>query len=299
MRLAFLGTPDAAVPPLEALVRAGHDVDVVITRADKKRGRGSALSFSPVKAAAVGLGLEVAHDPDAILDRHLDLGVVVAFGRIIKPHVLAHVPMVNVHFSLLPRWRGAAPVERAILAGDTETGVCLMEVAEGLDEGGVYAVQRVTIGEDETADELRARLVGIGTTLLVERLRDGLGRPTPQHGEPTYAAKIETADRRIDWSQPAEVVLCHVRIGRAWTTIRGQRLLVHRAHRGGPLAAAPGTIVRDDVDVQVACGAGSSVALMEVQPEGKARMGAVGWLNGARRYAAEERLGSSSLPDER
>jgi methionyl-tRNA formyltransferase len=298
MRLAFLGTPEAAVAPLRALVGAGHDVDLVVTRADKKRGRGGGLSSSPVKAAAIGLGLEVVHDPDALLSRRLDLGVVVAFGRIIKPHVLAHVPMVNVHFSLLPRWRGAAPVERAILAGDTETGVCLMEVAEGLDEGGVYAVERVTIGADETADELRARLVDIGSALLVQRLADGLGRPTPQHGVPTYAAKIEPEDRRIDWSQPAEVVLRRVRIGRAWTTVRGQRLLVHRARRDGPTADAPGTVVRDGPEVRVACGGGWSVTLLEVQPEGKARMGAVGWLNGARLHPAEERLGSSSPPGE-
>jgi methionyl-tRNA formyltransferase len=174
VRLVFLGTPPAAVPPLRALVEAGHDVALVVTRADKRRGRGAELTPSAVKAAAA------------------ELGVVVAFGQLIKPHVLAEVPMVNLHFSLLPRWRGAAPVERAILAGDDETGVCVMDVEEGLDTGGIYALERVRVHPHETADELRARLVAIGTPLLLEVLArpGGIGEPMPQDGEPTYAAKL-------------------------------------------------------------------------------------------------------------
>ena len=148
MRLVYLGTPEMAVPPLRALVAAGHDVALVITRADRRRGRGGATSPSPVKAAAVELGVPVSHDVDDVLTAGAELGVVVAFGRIIKPHVLAALPMVNVHFSLLPRWRGAAPVERALLAGDTETGVCIMDVEEGLDTGGVLRPGR---GADRAA----------------------------------------------------------------------------------------------------------------------------------------------------
>src|SRR5690606_7141689 len=120
-----------------------------------------------------------------------------------KPHVLAELPMVNLHFSLLPRWRGAAPVERAILAGDTETGVCVMAVEEGLDTGGVYRRATVPIGPDDTLAELQARLVEVGTQLLVDTLRDGLGEPEPQQGEATYADKIDPAELRLDWERPA------------------------------------------------------------------------------------------------
>src|SRR4051794_2449113 len=182
VRIAFLGTPEAAVPPLRALVADGHDVAVVVTQPDRKRGRGGALVPSPVKAAALELGLDVAHDVDAVLGKGIELGVVVAFGKLIKAHVLAQVPMVNIHFSLLPRWRGAAPLERAILAGDAETGVCLMGLETGLDTGPVYECERLTIGADETADELRARLVEAGTAMLRRRLRDGLGDPVAQVG---------------------------------------------------------------------------------------------------------------------
>jgi methionyl-tRNA formyltransferase len=138
------------------------------------------------------LGRLVTHKPADVVSSGAELGVVVAYGRLVKPDVLAAVPMVNVHFSLLPRWRGAAPVERAILAGDPETGVCLMELEEGLDTGPVYARAVTAIGPDETADDLRRRLGEIGTELLLENLAVGLGEPEPQIGEPTYAAKIST-----------------------------------------------------------------------------------------------------------
>ena len=150
-RLVFLGTPAASVPFLEALAAAGFDVALVITQPDKRRGRRAAPTPSPVKAAAQSLGIPVSTEVDDALDADADLGVVVAFGQIIKPHVLDRLAMVNVHFSLLPRWRGAAPVERAILAGDQTTGVCLMEVAEGLDTGRVYRRVEVPIAPDATA----------------------------------------------------------------------------------------------------------------------------------------------------
>jgi methionyl-tRNA formyltransferase len=282
MRLAFLGTPDAAVPPLRALVGAGHEVEVVVTRADKRRGRGGALMPSPVKAAAEELGLPVTTSVDDVLGRGLELGVVVAFGRIIKPHVLAEVPMVNVHFSLLPRWRGAAPVERAILAGDDETGVCIMEVAEGLDEGGVYAVERTPIHAAETAAELRGRLVEIGTRLLVERLAAGLGSPVAQEGEVTYAAKVLPEELHLDWNEPAGLCHARVRLGRAWTELpppRGGRLQVTRAAVADGASGAPGEV---DADLGVACGDGRRLLLLEVQPAGRGPMAAKAWANGAR-----------------
>jgi methionyl-tRNA formyltransferase len=256
-----------AVPPLRALVDAGFEVLLVVSRADRRRGRGGAVSPSPVKAAALELGLPVTDSVDDALAVGADLGVVVAFGRIIKPHVLAELPMVNLHFSLLPRWRGAAPVERALLAGDERTGVCVMDVEEGLDTGGTYACLEVPIGPETTAAELRAELVEVGTRLLVDTLVAGLGTPAPQVGEPTYAEKIDPAELEIDWSRPAAEIDRLVRLGGAWTTHHGRRLKVWR--------------VGADGGVPVPTGDGP-LSLVEVQPEGKGRMAAADWARGAR-----------------
>jgi methionyl-tRNA formyltransferase len=258
-RLAYLGTPAMAVPPLRALVEAGHDVALVVTRADKRRGRGGELSPSPVKAAALELGLPVSHAVDDVLGKDIELGVVVAFGQIIKPHVLADVPMVNIHFSLLPRWRGAAPVERALLEGDAETGTCLMAVEEGLDTGAVYDTVRLPIGAQATADELRRDLVALGTEQLVRCLAGPLPEPIAQVGEPVYAAKIRPEELRIDWTRPAADLDRLVRLGGAWTTFRGKRVKV--------LAA---TIE------------GDRLVPTRVQPEGKGPMLAADFLRGAR-----------------
>lgn len=277
-RLAFLGTPDMAVPPLRALHGAGFEIALVVTRADKRRGRGAALAPSPVKAAAIELGIPVTSDIDAVLDAGADLGVVVAFGRLIKPHVLERVPMINLHFSLLPRWRGAAPVERAILAGDERTGVDVMAIEEGLDTGAIYAEAAVDIGADETADELRSRLVGIGTVLLLDTLTAGIGAPRPQDGEATYAAKIEPVELHLDWSRPAIELHRVVRVGDAWTAVRGKRLKVWRAAlRDDRRDLAPGVI--DGVCVGTGDGA---LELVEVQAEGRARQPAAQWRRGAR-----------------
>ena len=267
---------------------AGHDVRLVITQKDKRRGRGSALVPSPVKAAATDLGLPVSHRVDDVLAAGVELGVVVAFGRLIRPHVLERVPMVNVHFSLLPRWRGAAPVERAILAGDPVTGVGIMQLEEGLDTGPVYAEEALAIDPEETADELRARLVEAGTRLLLDTLSRPLEGATPQQGEPSYAAKIDPAELQIDWAQPAIVVHRVIRVGRAWTSFRGKRLHVLRARAGTREAlGAPGTIA----GTHVTCGDGASLELVEVRPEGKAAHPAAAWLNGAR-VQPTDRLGS-------
>lgn len=286
-RLVYLGTPEVAVPPLRALHDAGFDIPLVVSRADKRRGRGSGLSPSPVKALATELGIPVTTDVDAVLEVDADLGVVVAFGRIIKPHVLDRLAMVNLHFSLLPEWRGAAPVERAILAGDERTGVCLMALEEGLDTGGVYRREVVDIDPDETLDELRGRLVDIGSDMLVAALREGLGEPEPQEGEPTYAEKIRPEELRIDWTRPTREVHATVRLGGAWTTFRGKRLKVHRTERiedGPPLE--PGRIER----LHVGTGDGA-LRLVEVQPEGKGRQAARDWANGAQ-PTADDLLGA-------
>jgi methionyl-tRNA formyltransferase len=239
---------------------------------------------SPVKAAAEELGLPVTDRIDDAIDAGAELGVVVAFGRLVKPHVLDALPMVNIHFSLLPRWRGAAPLERAILAGDTETGVCLMQLEEGLDTGPVYDCVRVEIGPEDTAAELRERLVDAGTELLVSKLRDGLGEPTPQQGEATYADKIDPEEHHLDWSRPAVELHRIVRVGDAWTTFRGKRLKVLRATLAGD---GPGAGVIDGLRVGAADGA---LELVQVQPEGKGPMAAAEWRNGAR-PAPGERLG--------
>lgn len=269
MRLAYFGTPEMAVPPLRALVAAGHDVALVVTRVDKRRGRGSELSPSPVKAAALELGVPVTHSVDDVLGREIELGVVVAFGQLIKPHVLADVPMVNMHFSLLPRWRGAAPVERALLAGDTETGVCLMQLEEGLDTGPIYDTVCLPIAATATADDLRRDLVAIGTEQLIRCLAAPLPRPVPQEGEPVYAAKLRADELRIDWSRPVEDIDRLVRLGGAWTTFRSKRLKVlrvalHDAGEASPERPLPG------------------LRLVTVQPEGKGPMPYADFARGAR-----------------
>jgi len=292
VRLAFLGTPDPAVVALHALVEAGHEIVVVVSRADKRRGRGADLTPSPVKGAALALGLPVTTRVDDVLGTGAELGVVVAFGQLIKPHVLAELPMVNLHFSLLPRWRGAAPVERAILAGDRETGVCVMAVEEGLDTGGVYALERVTIGPGETAAELRARLALVGSRLLVDTLArpGGPGDPVPQEGEPTYAAKVAPGELELVWSKPAAELARLPRVGKAWTTFRGRRLLVVEVRAvGDGEAGAPALAPGELSGVRVGTGRGR-LELVRVQPEGKAPVAAGAWRNGAR-PAPGERLG--------
>jgi methionyl-tRNA formyltransferase len=293
-RLAFLGTPEMAVPPLRALVGAGHDVALVVTRADKRRGRGGATTPSPVKEAAQQLGLPVTHDLANVAGAGVELAVVVAYGRIIPAGLLEQVPMVNLHFSLLPRWRGAAPLERAILAGDRETGVCVMKIEAGLDTGPVYARRAVPIGDETTLRALQSELVEIGTELLVGVLAGGVDRlptPEPQVGEPTIAAKITPADLHLDWTRPARELLRTVRLGRAWTTFRGKRLTVldatvDDARGGSGDEHAPGAIV----GAAVATGEGALV-LGRVQPESRSPMSAEEWLRGVRPRNGE-RLGT-------
>lgn len=287
-RLVYLGTPALAAEPLRSLVDAGFDVALVITRVDKRRGRGSDLAPSPVKAAAIELGLPVSHNVQDVLTVGADLGVVVAFGQLIKPHILEALPMVNLHFSLLPRWRGAAPMERALLAGDKETGVGLMQLEEGLDTGPLFAEVRTTISSDDTGDSLRDCLTAIGSEMLVRCLRTGLGTPTPQVGDPTYAAKLSMNDLRIDWSLPASVIDRVIRLGGAWTTADGRRLKVVSAtiQPGDPISAT-GQLV--GAVVQTGDGL---LRIDRVRPEGKGVMGTKDWLNGAGRSLVNSVLGS-------
>jgi methionyl-tRNA formyltransferase len=290
-RLAFLGTPEMAVPPLRALVDAGHGIALCVTRPDRRRGRGSAVTPSPVKAAALELGIPVSHSMEDVAEAGVELAVVVAYGRIIPASLLARVPMVNLHFSLLPRWRGAAPVERALLAGDDETGVCLMKLDEGLDTGPVYARLVVPIGPEAYLPTLRDELVTAGCALLVAALAQGvagLPEPVPQSGEPTLAAKVTPEDLRLQWEQPSVQLHRVVRLGRAWTTFRGKRLGVLAATPVAAPAGAgpPGTLVGTFV-----CTGDGALALEVVQPESRAPMPADDWARGVR-LVAGERLGS-------
>jgi methionyl-tRNA formyltransferase len=292
VRLAYLGSPEAACPPLEALLEAGHDVVLVVTRPERRRSRRGAPEPTPVGRLAEARGIPVSHRLDDVLGVAAELGVVVAYGRIVPPHVLERLPMLNVHFSLLPRWRGAAPVERAILAGDEVTGVTLFWLDEGLDTGPVVASRQVAIEPGEDAASLTRRLALLGAGLLVETLAHGLeGIPEarPQEGTPTEAPKLSPDELRLDFFRPAEELERVVRLGRAWTTVRGGRLRVLRA-RAEPAAAAasmpPGSLV--DGAVVTGCGL---LRLEVVQPEGRRAMPADAWLRGAR-LAPGERLGA-------
>lgn len=292
-RLAFVGTPPAAATCLRALVEAGHDVALVVTRPDRRRGRGSGLVPSAVKQAAAEAGLAVTDRLEEVTGVGAELGVVVAYGRIIPAPLLDALAMVNVHFSLLPRWRGAAPVERAILAGDAETGVDLMWVEAGLDTGPVLAEARTAIDPEEGAAALTDRLAQLGARLLTDALADGvagLGPGRPQVGEPTYAAKIDPGELRLDFTRPAEELARVVRLGRAWTTFRGARLLVLGARPTGVRGPAPGVV--EGTVVGTATG---GLELREVQPEGRRPQPAGEWGRGAR-LRPGERLGEPSAP---
>jgi len=301
MRLVYLGTPADAIPPLRALVEAGHDIAFVVTQPDRRRSRGAGSDPSPVRSAAEELGLPVRTPVKAreIVDdvraSGARLGVVVAFGQLLPVSLLEALPLgfVNVHFSLLPRWRGAAPVERAILAGDPETGVCVMQLEAGLDTGPVYATRRTPIGEREAAGELRSRLVEIGSELLVEQL-PGIagGNASPQSGEPTYADKLTVEEFRLDPSRPAVELDRFVRAGNprpgAWFRVAGRRVKVWRAHPDVSTEAAtdarPGAI---DTAGALVTAAGVLV-LDDVQPEGKRSMPGSAWRAGLRSDARVE-----------
>ena len=289
-RLVFLGTPEAAVPPLRGLVEDGWPIDLVVSRPDKRRGRNKPPEPSPVKATALELGLPVTDRLEDVRQSDADLGVVVAYGRIIPAELLDRLPMVNVHFSLLPRWRGAAPVERAILAGDETTGVCVMQVAPELDAGAVYSRATVAVGKGPVSD-LRERLVAEGTDLLVRTLRDGLSASMPQEGEVTYADKIEAEDLHLDWLRPAAELLRVIRLERAWTTFRGDRLRVLAATDDNDVDPAPGVLAGPVV------GTGDGALHLDlVQPAGRGAMGGADWANGAR-LAEGDHLGDGGAHD--
>ncbi len=284
MRLAFMGTPDFAVPSLAELVSAGHEVVAVYSQPPKPRGRGMELKPSPVHAFAEGLGLEVRtpksmkapEEIEAFRALDLDAAVVVAYGQILLAEVLdaPRYGCFNVHASLLPRWRGAAPIQRAIMAGDRATGVQVMRMSVGLDEGPVLLGEETPITAEDTAATLAERLSRLGAGLLPRALgaiERGNAVETEQSGEPTYARKITSAEARIDWTRPAADVDRHIRglspFPGAWFEINGVRTkaLMSRLSMG---SGAPGEAL--DETLKIACGDGA-VRLVTVQREGKGR----------------------------
>ena len=277
-RLAFVGTPELSVPFMTSLCSSGYDIGVVVTGEDRRRGRGEEPSPSPVKRAAIEMDLPVIHEIEEIENFEIDLAVVVAYGSFIPVDLLERVPMINVHFSLLPRWRGPAPIERAILAGDAKSGVCIMEIGEEFDVGGVFTRQEVEISARDTTETLRGRLIEAGCELLVSTLSDGLGQPAPQVGEIVWAEKITPQEREIEWRLEAEKIDRLVRIGGAWTTFRGERFKIWKAEANTQeIQGSPGQLVGD----QVASGKGA-LRLIEVQSQNRARQAFDSWKLGAR-----------------
>jgi len=281
-RIVYIGTPEIAVPPLRALVAAGFDVELVVTGVDKRRGRGSQTTANPVKTAAVELGIPVSHDINDVLQLDSDglLGVVVAFGNIISQKILQHAPMINIHYSALPRWRGAAPVERAILSGDATTAVCIIQVAEQLDAGDVLATSPCVIQEDDSVETLRNRLGQLALPLLIDICSNGVREQISQTGEVVVARKISAQDLAIHWSSDAEQILRQIRVGNAFTFFDGKRFKIHEATQSS-VSLPIGTIAVRDGNVLVGSQKGS-VQLTTVQPEGKPRVLAKDWARGAR-----------------
>ena len=301
MRIVFAGTPDFAVPALRAVLDRG-EVVAVYTQPDRPAGRGRGLQASPIKIEALARGIDVLQPEtlrtqvsrDALRALKPDVMVVVAYGLLLPPKIL-DIPRYgcwNVHASLLPRWRGAAPIQRAIQAGDTETGVCLMQMERGLDTGPVLLSQSLPIGEGDTGGQLHDRLSELGAQVL----SDGLGllragivpvaRAQPAEGV-TYAHKLDKAEARLDWTQPAEALARTVRAFNPWpmaeAQLAGERVRIHGAV---PLAlehrAAPGTVLlagREGIDV--ACGEGA-LRIRVLQREGGRAITAADYLNARR-----------------
>lgn len=295
MRIAFAGTPEAAVPTLDGLVAAGHEIVVVITREDAPTGRKRRLTPSAVAARAAALGLPIiktnridAVVTEQVLDLAPELGVVVAFGGLIREPLLTGPThgWINLHFSLLPKWRGAAPVQRAIMSGEPNSGIAVFQLEAGLDAGPTFVNREVAIEIDETAGELLSRLAVTGVSDVLETIgaiADGSAIAKPQTGEPTHAAKLETGDGIIDWRQAAPILHAQIRgvtpDPGASTTWNGERFKIHRVSLAEAEDLAPGEVLLRDRQVLVGCGSGA-LQLIEVQPAGKRAMAAADWLRG-------------------
>ncbi|HEY7172527.1 MAG TPA: methionyl-tRNA formyltransferase [Vicinamibacterales bacterium] len=299
LRVAFFGTPAFAVPTLDALLASRHTVVGVVTQPDRPRGRGQKVSDAPVKARALEAGLPILQ-PATLRDEtfltafrgwQADLGVVAAYGKILTEAALGvpHLGMVNVHASLLPRYRGAAPVHRAVIAGDRETGVTIMRVVKALDAGPMLAKASHPIGGDETSDQVEAALAALGAPLLVEtldRLADGRATETPQDdSQATYAPRITKEDGLIDWSRPARDIHNLVRglypWPHAYSYLDAERLIIWKtAYEVTGTHPLPGTIVAAHGNLWTVAAADGVVHLQQVQAEGRRAVAARDFLAG-------------------
>jgi methionyl-tRNA formyltransferase len=299
MRIVFMGTPQAAVPALERLLEGGHEVVAVYTQPDRPSGRGYQIVESPIKKAAIEKGIEI-HQPTKIrteealqtfLAHDAELAVVVAYGRILPPTFLNAFPAgaLNVHFSLLPKYRGAAPVNWAIARGEAETGVTTMRMDEGLDTGDILLQSSTLIGSDETAIELMERLSHTGADLLLQTLErlDSIKAILQDHEAATLAPIMSRKDGEIDWSMSAKEISCRVRgfqpFPTAFTWLQGKRLTIWKGQESDtPTEEKPATIIEAWGDtLRVSCGGGSVLTISECQPEGKRRMQVRDLLNGS------------------
>ncbi|MBI1353535.1 MAG: methionyl-tRNA formyltransferase [Acidobacteria bacterium] len=298
MRVVFMGSPGFALPSLRALAESPrYDVAGVFTQPDRPAGRGGKLTPPPVKQLALELRLPVEQPEKVRSDEAFarleelapEVIVVVGYGQIIPQRIidLPRHGCVNVHSSLLPKYRGAAPVNWAIVRGETETGVCTMRIVKKLDAGDVLLCRKTTIGPDETAAELTDRLAPLGAELLLEtleRAEAGTLMPQPQdEAAMTYAPLMQREDGRVDWSLPATEVYARVRGFDPWpgafTSFRGKRLHIRRARMAEGSGQA-GEILAVGESLTIACGGGGALAAVELQPEGKARMAAAAFCNG-------------------
>ncbi len=294
MRVIFMGTPDFAVPTLDALVNAGHEVVLVVAQPDRRAGRGKKMTAPPVARRAAELGLPLAQPkalrsgpfPDRFVASQADVAVVVAYGRIL-PDRLLDAPKhgcLNIHGSLLPRWRGAAPIQGALLAGDPETGVAVQQMEASLDTGPLYEVRTTAIGADDTTGTLHDRLATLGAEALIATLVDlGSRTPKPQdHDQATWTTKIDKSMGEVDWTQDAAHIDRQVRAMSPWPGgwIRwGEQTLKIRTVRPVDGEGAPGTVLSLK-PLRIACGEGA-IDLIEVQAPGKRPVAGEAFANGA------------------
>ncbi len=293
LSVVFMGTPEFAVPSLAEILASGYEVVAVYTQPPRRAGRGKHLTKSPVHQFAEIMGIPVKTPEsfrkskviDGLEGLHADVACVVAYGQILPIRALEAPKFgcLNLHASLLPRWRGAAPVQRAIMAGDAETGVQIMQMAKGLDTGDILLSEITPIKNTDTAESLSTRLSRLGAGMwprVLGGLERGALKPTPQTGEPTYAHKIDKAEARMDWTRPAADLDCHIRglapFPGAWCEIGGKRVKVHMA-KPEEASGEAGTVLDDTL--LIACGKGA-IRLTEVQPAGKAKMSAKDFLRG-------------------
>jgi len=305
MRLIFAGTPGFAAIALEALVAAGHEIALVLTQPDRVAGRGLRLRASAVKECAVAHGLRLLQ-PVALkspeIQRELrDVGaeamIVAAYGLILPSEVLAMPARgcLNIHASLLPRWRGAAPIQRALLEGDRETGISIMQMDAGLDTGPVLLQESLAITEDDTAHTLHDRLAALGARCVLHALERRLEARAQDAASATYAAKITKAEAQIDWSHPAQAIARQVRAFNpdpgAATTLDGVRLKIWRAQPLGGHPGAPGSVLAADAGALVVATGEGALAIHELQPAGGKRLTASAYIAGRGRLAGA-RLGA-------